>query len=391
MSRAATQPGRAPPPRLERKAARERTRTGCRVALRPIVFVARPMTDVVRPITDVVRRPITDVAVGVVFDATGRVLVGQRVAGKPYGGWWEFPGGKFEPGENAHAALVRELDEELGISVERSDPWLVREHVYEHAHVRTALPPRRQLAGAGSRSRGPGAGLARPGCDRRRAAAAGGDRRSPLARPPAPLLDHRRRRPRHRRFLEALDARLEVLARHWSDPHERAMLLLREPALDRGQVAALHAGMRIRIARAGLADRLPLLVSSRHAVDDPRKGSRTRDGLHLTGRDLGRHACAATAPDRARARRPHLPGRLVSRAWRPAAGRPRGRGPGRVRTRPADGQPSIGPGARLDCPGAGDRNDAGTRFALGGVGAGDLDRARRSGAHGIAMQRAAWR
>ena len=136
MSRAATQPGRAPPPRLERKAARERTRTGCRVALRPIVFVARPMTDVVRPITDVVPGPITDVAVGVVFDATGRVLVGQRVAGKPYGGWWEFPGGKFEPGENAHAALVRELDEELGISVERSDPWLVREHVYEHAHVR---------------------------------------------------------------------------------------------------------------------------------------------------------------------------------------------------------------------------------------------------------------
>ena len=51
-------------------------------------------------------------------------------------GLWEFPGGKFEPGEDAHAALVRELDEELGIAVERSDPWLVREHVYEHAHVR---------------------------------------------------------------------------------------------------------------------------------------------------------------------------------------------------------------------------------------------------------------
>ena len=81
-------------------------------------------------------RPITDVAVGVVIDEAGLVLMGQRMAGKPYAGWWEFPGGKFEAAEDAHAALVRELDEELGIAVERSDPWVVREHVYEHAHVR---------------------------------------------------------------------------------------------------------------------------------------------------------------------------------------------------------------------------------------------------------------
>jgi 8-oxo-dGTP diphosphatase len=53
-----------------------------------------------------------------------------------YPGYWEFPGGKVEPGETAHAALVRELGEELGIGVTRADPWLRREHVYEHAHVR---------------------------------------------------------------------------------------------------------------------------------------------------------------------------------------------------------------------------------------------------------------
>lgn len=79
---------------------------------------------------------VVDVAVGLVFDRSGRVLLGQRPAGKPYAGWWEFPGGKFEPGETAAQALARELREELGLQVERSRPWIVREHVYPHAHVR---------------------------------------------------------------------------------------------------------------------------------------------------------------------------------------------------------------------------------------------------------------
>jgi len=79
---------------------------------------------------------ITEVAVGVVFRDDGAVLIGQRLQGKPYAGWWEFPGGKFEPGEDAAQALVRELDEELGIEVLASGPWVVREHVYQHAHVR---------------------------------------------------------------------------------------------------------------------------------------------------------------------------------------------------------------------------------------------------------------
>jgi 8-oxo-dGTP diphosphatase len=81
-------------------------------------------------------RPLTEVAVGVVFDRQGRVLLGQRPAGKPYAGWWEFPGGKLEPGESVATALARELHEELGIRVHASSPWIVREHSYPHARVR---------------------------------------------------------------------------------------------------------------------------------------------------------------------------------------------------------------------------------------------------------------
>lgn len=51
------------------------------------------------------------------LDGRGQVLVQQRPAGKQHGGLWEFPGGKVEPGETPEAALVRELAEELGITV----------------------------------------------------------------------------------------------------------------------------------------------------------------------------------------------------------------------------------------------------------------------------------
>lgn len=75
------------------------------------------------------------VAAAVIERADGKFLLGQRAPDTVYAGYWEFPGGKIERGENAHSALVRELREELGIEVIRADPWLHREHLYEHAHV----------------------------------------------------------------------------------------------------------------------------------------------------------------------------------------------------------------------------------------------------------------
>jgi len=59
-----------------------------------------------------------------------QVLVGERPLGKPYSGYWEFPGGKIEPNEQGKAALIRELHEELGIKVTVTDLWFSHTHPY---------------------------------------------------------------------------------------------------------------------------------------------------------------------------------------------------------------------------------------------------------------------
>ena len=92
---------------------------------------------------------VVDVAVGVLIRENGKVLLSSRPAGKPYAGYWEFPGGKLEEGETVHAALARELDEELGIKLADSFPWFVMEHRYEHAHVRLHFRRSRDFVGDG--------------------------------------------------------------------------------------------------------------------------------------------------------------------------------------------------------------------------------------------------
>jgi len=79
---------------------------------------------------------IVEVAAAVLQRADGSFLLAQRPAGKVFAGYWEFPGGKVEPGEAAGLALARELHEELGIEVERAYPWLTRVFAYPHATVR---------------------------------------------------------------------------------------------------------------------------------------------------------------------------------------------------------------------------------------------------------------
>jgi 8-oxo-dGTP diphosphatase len=77
-----------------------------------------------------------EVVAAVILRGDGRFVLGQRPAGKVYAGYWEFPGGKVEPGEAPLAAVQRELHEELGITVEQAYPWLTRDYDYAHAAVR---------------------------------------------------------------------------------------------------------------------------------------------------------------------------------------------------------------------------------------------------------------
>ena len=79
---------------------------------------------------------IIEVSAGVLQRPDGSFLLAQRPPGKIWAGYWEFPGGKIEPGETAHSALVRELREELGIGVATAYPWLTRVFTYPHATVR---------------------------------------------------------------------------------------------------------------------------------------------------------------------------------------------------------------------------------------------------------------
>lgn len=77
------------------------------------------------------------VSAAALIDGEGRVLLAQRPEGKSMAGLWEFPGGKVEEGETPEAALIRELQEELGIETWQSclAPLCFASHSYEKFHL----------------------------------------------------------------------------------------------------------------------------------------------------------------------------------------------------------------------------------------------------------------
>ncbi|HXQ52564.1 MAG TPA: 8-oxo-dGTP diphosphatase MutT [Stellaceae bacterium] len=83
-------------------------------------------------------------------DPSGRVLLAQRPPGKAMAGLWEFPGGKIDSEETPEAALVRELEEELGITVTPASlaPFAFASHAYETFHVLLLLYLCRRWEGA---------------------------------------------------------------------------------------------------------------------------------------------------------------------------------------------------------------------------------------------------
>jgi len=315
---------------------------------------------------------VVDVAVGVVLRDDGAVLIGQRPPGKPYAGWWEFPGGKLEAGESVADALARELHEELGLDVIESTPWVVRRHAYPHATVRLWF--RRVRRWRGEPRPREGQALAwRP---------AGAIDVAPLLPASIAPIGWLRLPPSYAiscavelgvdAFERALARRLDALA----DAGARTPLLLqlREPGLPGAEFERLFGRLRtLRDRRA-----LRIVVSSRH----PASFARAVDGVHLTARDL------AAAPERPRVRwvgaSCHAGTALATAdalgcdfavlgPVRPTASHPGATGIG------FDGLA---------------REIAATPvpvYALGGVGDDDLAAAEAAGAHGVASMRAAWR
>ncbi|MBB5044816.1 (deoxy)nucleoside triphosphate pyrophosphohydrolase [Shinella fusca] len=95
------------------------------------------------------QRRILLVAACALVDADGRVLLAQRPEGRTLAGLWEFPGGKVEPGETPEETLIRELDEELGITTKIPclAPLTFASHTYDDFHLLMPLYVCRRFEG----------------------------------------------------------------------------------------------------------------------------------------------------------------------------------------------------------------------------------------------------
>ncbi|MDP2132136.1 MAG: Nudix family hydrolase [Sulfuritalea sp.] len=296
--------------------------------------------------------------------AATEFLLGQRAPGTFYPGFWEFPGGKIEPGETPHAALVRELHEELGIEVLRADPWLRREHAYEHAHVRLnffrvrewrgALQDHVHSALAWQRADGLTVAPMLP---------ANAPVLAALALPDFYAISHAGK--------IGIDAQLLALA-HALEAGLK-LVQLREPGLDAARRAAfVHAAVDL-CHQYGAR----VLVNGDAAL----AAAAGADGVHLPAAQL---AVQTTRPEFALvAASCHTAAELeqaarlgcdfaVFGAVRATASHPGIAGIGWEGLATALGVPPL------------------PTFALGGLARADLDLAQRAGAHGIAAIRAAW-
>ena len=309
-------------------------------------------TDTVEVVAAVIERP------------DGSFLLAQRPADKVYAGYWEFPGGKVEPGEALAAALARELHEELGIEVERAYPWIVRNYVYPHARVRLNFFRVRGWHGE-----------------------AHGKETQRLAWQRVDALDVAPLLPANAPVLRALQLPCEYAITHAGEIGTEAQLGLLERALARGlrliqvrekdmQAAALERFAGAVVARARAYGARVLINSDWELAQ--RVGA---DGVHLAAAQLARlqHRpdcgwCAASchsAEELARARQ--LGGDFAVLGPVQAT-------PTHPQARPLgwEGFGALALGAEMPL------------FALGGLRPGDLETAWSRGAHGIAMLRGSW-
>jgi 8-oxo-dGTP diphosphatase len=301
---------------------------------------------------------VIQVAAAVLERPDGSFLLAQRPAGKVYAGYWEFPGGKIEPGEPAAAALARELHEELGIDIGEAYPWITRVFTYPHGTVRLQFfrvhewqgdpHPREQQ------------GIAWQRFDR--------PMHVPMLPANAPVLASLALPTEYAITCAAKVGAEPMLARLERRLQQGLKLLqIREPGLDPAQ-AEVFAGRAIR-----LAHRHGCQVLMKFPFGDA-------DGIHFTAADLMRlkarpkqFLVAASCHDRAELERAMALGFDFVVL-------------GPVRESKVDKAPALGwegfselaRGATLPV------------YAIGGLTREDLKDAWRAGAHGVAMIRGAW-
>ena len=314
------------------------------------------------------RSPI-DVAVGVLIRDDGSFLLAQRPPGKPMAGYWEFPGGKLEPGESVLDALVREFDEELGLHVVTARPWTQRVVVYPHATVRLHF----------CRSFGEGRGW-RGLPQSREGQAFRWERIDRVTTEPwlegAWPVARWLRLPATYAISDAtslgVDAFVARLDRRLRDGAFE-QLQLREPSMDDAAFARLFDAVAARCTE----HRVRLLVNSAH----PSAYWSRADGVHLRSCDLMRLEarpavdwCIASCHDATEIGR-------ASRLGLDAAVL----GPVMATASHPDAVPMGWAGF-----GAASQSTAIPVYALGGLTIDDLSTARDHGAHGVAMIRSAW-
>jgi 8-oxo-dGTP diphosphatase len=302
---------------------------------------------------------LIEVAAAVIERPDGAFLLAQRPPGKVYAGYWEFPGGKIEPGEEPARALSRELHEELGIDVERADPWITRVFTYPHGTVRLRFfrvsafrnepHPRENQAISWQRPEAPMAAPMLP---------ANAPVLASLALPAEYAITNAAERGTAQ-MLSAVEARLRQGLK---------LLQIREPGLPEKD--------RLLFTRqaTGLAHRYGCKVMVKSAFEDA-------DGIHFTSAELQklrerpRNLLAAAScharEELEQAMRLELDFAVVGPVTETAS---------------HGGAPALGweGFARLT---------AGTSipvYAIGGLTRDDLDDARRAGAHGLAMIRGSW-
>ena len=310
------------------------------------------------------KRDLVEVVAAVIERPDGSFLLAQRPAGKVYAGYWEFPGGKVEPGESLAAALARELHEELGIDPERAYPWIVQTYAYAHAHVRLNFFRVRAWRGEPH------------GKEAQRLAW-----QQAAAPEVTPLL------PANAPVLRALQLPFEYAITHAGEIGCDAQLRLLDRRLGEGlrliqvREKSMRAAELERFAGAVLAKARACgarVLINGDADLAQRLGA---DGVHLTAAQLARLRrrpasvlCAASCHGAAELARAAALGIdfVVLGPVRPTPTHPQAPVMG------WDGFAALARGAMVPV------------FALGGAQPGDLETAWRSGAHGIAMVRGSW-